>query len=86
LNGDGVNDLFKAIKVRQIKEIDLSVFDRWGNLVYKTSDPYFKWDGKSIKSGLTVSDGTFFYLCEVYEPRVTGIKKRSLKGYLQVVK
>lgn len=86
LNCDGVNDFFKAIKVRQIKEIDLNVFDRWGNLVYKTSDPYFKWDGKSIKSGQIVSDGTFFFLCDVFEPRVTGIKKRSLKGYLQVVK
>jgi gliding motility-associated-like protein len=86
LNGDGVNDFFKAVKVRQIKEIDLYVFDRWGNNVFKTKDPYFKWDGKSAQSGLIVSDGTFFYICDVYEPRVTGIKKRSLKGYLQVVK
>ncbi|MBK9285760.1 MAG: gliding motility-associated C-terminal domain-containing protein [Sphingobacteriaceae bacterium] len=86
LNGDGINDFFKAIKVRQIKEIDLHIFDRWGNLVYKTKDPYFKWDGKSIQSGLTISDGTFFYICDVYEPRVTGVKKRNLKGYMQVVK
>lgn len=86
INNDGVNDFFKAIKVRQIKEIDLYIYDRWGNLVYKTKDPYFKWDGKSIISKQIVSDGTFFYLCDVYEPRVTGIKKRSLKGYMQVVR
>jgi gliding motility-associated-like protein len=86
LNGDGINDFFKAVKVRQIKEIDLYVFDRWGNNVFKTKDPYFQWNGKSAQSGLTVSDGTFFYICDVYEPRVTGIKKRSLKGYMQVVK
>lgn len=86
LNGDNANDFFKAIKVRHIKEIDLFVYDRWGNLVYKTKDPYFKWNGVSILSNQVVSDGTFFYICDVYEPRVKGVIKRSLNGYLQVVK
>jgi gliding motility-associated-like protein len=86
LNGDGANDFFKAIRVRQIKEIDLYVYDRWGNLVYKTMDPYFKWDGTSILTNKIVSDGTLFYICDVYEPRVDGIKKRNLKGWVQVVK
>ena len=86
LNGDGANDLYKAIRVRQIKEIDLVIFDRWGNLVYKTKDPYFKWDGTSIQSNQLVSEGTFFYICDVFEPRLKGIVKRNLKGYMQVVK
>jgi len=85
-NGDNVNDFYKAVKVRQIKEINLTIFDRWGNLVYKTTDPYFQWDGLSLQSKLLVSDGTFFYSCDVFEPRLTGIKKRVLKGYLQVVR
>lgn len=86
LNKDGVNDFFKAIRVRQIKEIDLVIFDRWGNLVYKTTDPYFKWDGTSLQSKQIVSEGTFFYICDVFEPRLKGIVKRNLKGYMQVVK
>ncbi len=86
INGDGVNDFYKAVRVRQIKEIDLVLFDRWGNLVFKTSDPYFKWDGVSLLSKQIVSDGTFFYICDVFEPRVSGIKKRTLKGFMQVVK
>lgn len=86
LNGDGVNDFYKAIRVRQIKEIDLVIFDRWGNLVYKTKDPYFKWDGISLQSKQLVSEGTFFYICDVFEPRLKGIVKRNLKGYMQVVK
>ena len=86
INNDGVNDFYKARRVRQIKEIDLVIFDRWGNLVYKTNDPYFKWDGVSILSKQVVSEGTFFYICDVFEPRVSGIKKRNLKGFMQVVK
>lgn len=85
-NNDKVNDFFKAIKVRQIKEIDLSVFDRWGNLVYKTTDPYFQWDGTSLQSKKSISEGTFFYICEVFEPRLTGLRKRTLKGYVQMIR
>ena len=83
-NNDQVNDFFKAIEVFQIKEIDLVVLDRWGNLVYKTKDPYFKWDGISIVTKKPVSEGTFFYVCDVFEPRVKGIVKRNLKGWVEV--
>ncbi len=85
-NGDGVNEHFKAIKVRQILEIGLTIFDRWGNLVYKTKDPYFKWDGTSSISKQKVSEGTFFFICDVFEPRLNGTSKRTLKGFFQVVK
>ena len=87
-NNDATNDFFQAItdRVRQIKEIDMSVFDRWGNLVYKTKDPYFKWDGINNFTKQPVSDGTLFYICDVYEPRLKGIVKRTLKGYVELVR
>lgn len=85
-NKDGINDEFKAIKVQRIKEIELNIVDRWGVQVYTTRDPYFQWNGISIQSKQMVSEGTFFYVCTVYEPRVKGITKRVLKGYLQVVR
>lgn len=85
VNGDGVNDFYKAVRVRQIKEINLQIWDRWGGLVYETKDPYFKWDCISRLSNQRVSQGAFFYVCEVFEPRLDGIKKRLLKGYLHVV-
>ncbi|MDI1353956.1 MAG: gliding motility-associated C-terminal domain-containing protein [bacterium] len=85
-NGDSINDHFKAVKVFQIKLIDLTVTDRWGNLVYKTDDPYFKWNGISQITKQPVSEGTFFYVCDVYEPRLKGTVKRTLHGYVQVVR
>jgi gliding motility-associated-like protein len=85
-NNDGVNDFYKAVKVRQIKEIDLKIYDRWGNLVYTTKDPYFQWNTVSKISGEPVSEGTFFYICDVFEPRLKGIVKRTLQGYMQVVR
>lgn len=85
-NGDQVNDAFKAVKVKQIKEIQLSVLDRWGNTVFTTTDPYFKWDGVSQISRQNCSEGTFFYVCTVYEPRLRGTVKRVLKGTVQLVR
>jgi gliding motility-associated-like protein len=85
-NKDDVNDFFMAIIVRQIKEIDLKIYDRWGNLVYETKDPYFKWNTVNLYNGAPVSEGTFFYICDVFEPRLKGIVKRNIKGYMQVIR
>ncbi len=79
-NGDGANDFFQAVRVRQIVEINLIVVDRWGNQVYQTTDPYFKWDGVSSITNVAGSEGTYFYICDVYEPRLKGIVKRTLRG------
>jgi gliding motility-associated-like protein len=85
-NNDRVNDNFQAVRVRQISEINLSVFDRWGNLVYKTNDPYFKWNGMSSVTNQEVSEGVFFYVCEVFEPRLRGITKRIIKGNVTMLR
>ena len=84
INGDGANDFFKAIKNKFIKDIDLKVYNRWGTLVYETTDPAFLWDGKVIQSKLQATEGTYFYVCQVNEIRVAGIISRDLIGFLQI--
>ncbi len=84
INGDGVNDFFKPIKNKFIKDIDLKVYNRWGTLVFETTDPKINWDGKVIQSKLQSTEGTYFYVCQVNEIRVTGIKERYLKGFIQI--
>ncbi len=84
VNGDGVNDFFKPIKNRFIKNIDIKIYNRWGNLIFETTDPKIMWDGKSMQLKQIVSEGTYFYVCQVNEIRVAGIKARYLKGFIQV--
>jgi gliding motility-associated-like protein len=84
INGDGVNDFFKPIKNKFIKDIDLKVYNRWGTLVFETTDPAIMWDGKVIQSKLLSTEGTYFYVCQVNEIRVKGIVSRDLKGFLQI--
>ena len=43
-DGDDINDLFGALG-KEIKEIELLVFDRWGLLIWSTDQLSGRWDG-----------------------------------------
>jgi len=43
-NGDGINDVFRVSGL-EIISMTLQVFDRWGSVVYETSDEQAGWDG-----------------------------------------
>ncbi|MGE0567820.1 MAG: gliding motility-associated C-terminal domain-containing protein, partial [Bacteroidia bacterium] len=66
-NDDGINDLF-SYKGNLIQGIKLQVFNRWGNLVYKSDDYQNNWNGdangKTLTSGKLPS-GTYYYIAEV---------------------
>jgi gliding motility-associated-like protein len=44
-NGDGKNDLFKALNAVNLKDFHLVIYNRWGQLVFETRDPNQGWDG-----------------------------------------
>ena len=54
-DGDGINDFFE-IKGEEIKEFELWIFNRWGELVYHTNEITDFWDGtyKGIPSQIDV--------------------------------
>jgi gliding motility-associated-like protein len=59
-NGDGFNDDFN-IHASGISQYFLQVFNRWGVLLFESSSPYVKWDGKTM-SGENCADGTYYYI------------------------
>ncbi len=85
-NGDNSNDTYKPIVNRFVEEIDMEVFNRWGQKVFTTTDPDINWDGHN-SNGSKLSDGTYYYKCKVFEKRVTGIIEQSepLSGYIQII-
>jgi len=84
-NGDGINDLLKPNPYNRVEKIKLQVFSRWNTLVFQTEDPEINWDGKHIRTGRTVSPGVYYYVCDVYEHRLTGIVPRYLTGFIHVL-
>ena len=57
-NGDGVNDLV-CVYGKCIQSMDFSVFDRWGEKVFETSDPTQCWDG--VFRGEMMNTAVFVY-------------------------
>jgi gliding motility-associated-like protein len=84
-NGDGINDLFVPFEYRYIESVDFKVFNRWGNLVFETTDPAILWDGKNKDSGNMSSDGVYFYTIEVNTIRLSGIVTEKFSGLIQMV-
>lgn len=79
-NGDGKNDVFHPfIPYRFVPKIQMRIFNRWGEEVFRTEDPYIGWDGNDSK-GKPVSEGVYLYAGYYYEQRLGGLVERPLSG------
>jgi gliding motility-associated-like protein len=58
-DGDGRNDFFQVFG-HEITSFDIKIFDRWGELIYHSSDFRFQWDGTYRNQ--TVPIGTYPYI------------------------
>jgi gliding motility-associated-like protein len=58
-NGDHVNDFF-TFELLNIKSLDVTIVNRWGNPVYSSTAVPFSWDGKD-SSGNMMDEGVYFY-------------------------
>ena len=61
-NGDGINDIFLAYSAG-VKEIDFSVFNRWGEKIFFSNDISFGWDG--YYKGSLMPPSVFVYYIQV---------------------
>ncbi len=82
-NGDNINDKLIAKTSGLVEKIDLKIFNRNGILVFQTDEPKINWDG--TYKGKIVSPGVYFYQCEVFERRISGIEQFHLHGFIHVI-
>ncbi|MCB0790044.1 MAG: gliding motility-associated C-terminal domain-containing protein, partial [Flavobacteriales bacterium] len=45
-DGDGLNDVFKCEYECAPYDFTMEIYDRWGNVSFRTHSPYDGWDGK----------------------------------------
>ncbi|MCK5846043.1 MAG: gliding motility-associated C-terminal domain-containing protein [Bacteroidales bacterium] len=79
-NNDGYNDLFIPFPYDFVESVEMNIYNRWGGLVFNTSDPDINWDGNDITTGGECTDGVYFFVCEVYERRLEGVIMRTING------
>lgn len=88
-NGDAFNPYFIPLTPRNvienfIEKVDFKVYNRWGNLVFETDNKFLEWDGKSSVNNKLVSDGVYYYVCNVFERRITGAEERYIVGFMHI--
>jgi len=82
-NGDDINDWLIAKTSGLVEKIDFKLYNRGGLLIFSTSEPKINWDG--TYKGRIVSPGVYFYHCDVFERRITGLEQIHLSGFVHVI-
>lgn len=82
-NNDNTNDVWglNFNQIRFIKGYRLNVYNRWGNVIFESTQPNHKWDARTT-SGEPVSDGVYFYTVEFY----INDKPVTLKGTVTLLR
>ncbi|MDB5246463.1 MAG: hypothetical protein JWQ40_857 [Segetibacter sp.] len=81
-NGDRHNDLFGPLgTISAVNDYTLRIFNRWGQLVFTSNNPYQKWDGKF--KGSDPGTGAFVWISEY---SFNGQAKRLQKGTVVLIK
>ena len=61
-NGDKINDTFgpEFMPVTNLKNCEMFIYDRWGRLVFSSTDYQTHWNGNN-KNGRPYADGVYYY-------------------------
>lgn len=83
-NGDGFNDGFRGNGVMEgATDFNLSIWNRYGEKLFETDDPFESWNGRKDNSGKLSPQGVYIVVVTYIEPRGA---KRELRGYATLVK
>ncbi len=83
-NNDGINDQFGLlgdVDEADFAEYSLEIFNRWGQLVYSTTDPGARWNGQQhsevLAAGVYYYVATYLSACDLSE---------SKKGFVHLIR
>lgn len=85
-NGDGVNDLWE-VKGDGVTDLRISVFSRWGNLIWEGEGEDASWDGRYILSNQTVQQDVYVYRIsyETYDLE-NNLKTKVFNGTINLIR
>ncbi len=83
----GINSLFTPLEpFRYVQSIDINIYNRWGQIMFHTTNPKIDWNGTDEHSNQPCPDGVYYYICQVNVIRLTGIVPITLKGFVELIR
>ncbi len=73
-NGDGINDYFEIIGLDKVKNAELIIMTKWGEVLYHSNNYDNKWDGTI--NGTSLNSDTYLFILHVLG--------RTYKGYVEI--
>ena len=83
-NGDGINDKWVISYQNCIRRVSVSVYNRYGNLVYHSDDYKNDWEG-TYKSK-PCPDGTYYYVIQTIDPNRNRIYEQVMRGNITILR
>lgn len=80
-NEDGINDLLEIKKMPPFDIYEFTICNRWGQIVFRSSDPAENWDGTS--GGQKCTEGVYFYRLELQN---TAGKAYRSSGFISLIR
>lgn len=68
-NDDGINDLWNIGGIVAFDQVRVRIYDRWGQIVWRSIGYVSAWDGRSNGGGLLPS-GTYYYSIELNDSQL----------------
>lgn len=77
-NGDGVNDLFRITSDCDVYSFDMSIYNRWGQLVNFSRNVAYGWDG--FINGEPAAEGVYYFVVEYKDFVVVDADRQLTRG------
>jgi len=75
---DGLNPVFKPVLSDfDPADYDFTIFDRWGQVIFKTNAADEGWDGRTILSGKIAAAGTYVYMVVLHDADGVEVVRRG---------
>ena len=84
-NDDGENDLWELKNLEFFASAKVSIYNRWGDLVFKSTGYDEPWDGKNRLTGTNLPTAVYYYVIENVDTKVL-VDGSKLIGYVTIIR
>ncbi|MCI4667524.1 MAG: gliding motility-associated C-terminal domain-containing protein [Bacteroidia bacterium] len=85
-NQDGTNDNWRPIEARDVRLVEVQIFDRWGRLMSRGNGSFDNmWDGISL-SGNEAREGVYYYVLKYEELGISSNVFKETRGVLSLLR